>query len=383
MRVTFVLPFLTLTGGVRVVHEYAGRLRRRGHEVRILFPLVPYRFRGPRALLPRWRVRAGDWRLHALHRRRLPGSPTGWWAERVPVIAEPFVPDADVVVATAWPTAYSVSRLSASKGAGCYLIQHREIDSGDPERVDGTYRLGLFHIAGSRSTARELSGRFGVPIHAVVPSGVDAAFWSAAASAANASAAGAVGSTGGPRTGRHGVLWAYAQAEHKGGADGEAALSEVHRAFPGARIRAFGQARRARLPGFIEYVERPDDEQLRELYATSEVFFYSSRFEGFGLPPLEAQAAGCAVVSTRVGDVPEFVRDGENGVLVEPGDTHAMAAAVTSLLEQGDRRERLGRAAAAHAPAHDWERSTDAMEQALEQAHSRAHAAEGSGHAQG
>jgi glycosyltransferase involved in cell wall biosynthesis len=365
MRITFVLPFLTLTGGVRVVHEYASRLRRRGHEVRVVFPLVPYRFRGPRALLPRWRVWAGDWRLHALHRRRLPGSPEGWWAERVPMIREAFMPDADVVVATAWPTAYSVSRLGASKGAGCYLIQHREIDSGEPERVDGTYRLGLFHLAGSRSTARELEGRLGVPVHAVVPSGVDAAFWSAAVAGAA----------------RRGVLWAYSPAEHKGGADGEAALAEVHRAMPEARIRAFGQARRPQLPGFIEYVARPRDPALRELYAGAEVFLYSSRFEGFGLPPLEAQAAGCGVVSTRVGDVPEFIRDGENGLLVEPRDVTGMAAAVLALLQQPERRERLGAAAASSAALHDWDQSEIALEQAFEHAIARAHA--GSAHAQG
>jgi hypothetical protein len=271
----------------------------------------------------------------------------------VPRISDAHLPDADAVVATAWPTAYSVSRLGAAKGARCYLIQHREIDSGPTDRVDATYRLGLFHIAGSRSTALEMSERHGVPIRAVAPSGVDTEFWGAV-------------NHGGDR--RHGVLWSCSPIEHKGGEDGRAALEQVHRARPSARIRAFGFGRPPRLPSFIEYVERPRDETLRELYASAEIFLYSSRSEGFGLPPLEAQAAGCAVVSTRVGDVPEFVRHGANGLLVEPRDWQGLAHAVLSLLDQPERWQQLARAAAAGASAHGWERSTDAMEWALERA---------------
>ncbi|MGH7742590.1 MAG: glycosyltransferase family 4 protein, partial [Candidatus Eiseniibacteriota bacterium] len=190
-----------------------------------------------------------------------------------------------------------------------------------------------------------------IPIHAAAPSGVDAAFW---------------GAPGGAGAARRGVLWSYSPIEHKGGEEGAVALVAVHRELPGIPIRAFGQARRPRLPAFIEYHRRPRDETLRDLYASSEVFLYSSRFEGCGLPPLEAQAAGCAVVSTRVGDVPEFIREGENGVLVEPCDAHAMARAVIALLREPERRERLGRAARAGVAAFGWERSTDDLARALE-----------------
>ena len=352
MRVTFVLPFPYWTGGVRTVYEYSRRLRARGHVVDVVFPLVPYRFRVGRG---GWRS-ARSWlaacRRNLLHGAHPPRPPVTWSVRMVPRIADRFLPDADVVVATAWPTAYSVSRLSECKGAGCYLIQHREIDSGTPERVDGSYRLGLFHIAASRSTACEMAGPRGVPIHGVAPGGVDAAFWGAAQS----------------REPRRGVLWSCSPLEHKGGADGRAALELVHRARPAARLRAFGFGRPPRLPRWIEYVQRPTDAALRELFAGAEVFLYSSRSEGFGLPPLEAQAAGCAVVSTRVGDVTEFVRDRESGLLVEPRDSATMARAMLALLDQPEWRARLACAGVAAAARHGWEPSTDSLEQALERA---------------
>src|SRR5439155_1739628 len=119
----------------------------------------------------------------------------------VPRINNRFVPDADAIVATAWPTAHSISRLSPSKGAKCYIVQHREIDSGLPEDVDATYRLPLFRIAGSEYTARLLREEVGVEAEAVVRNGIDVSFWSR-------------GSL--PRPARSGVLMPHAPGERKG-----------------------------------------------------------------------------------------------------------------------------------------------------------------------
>jgi glycosyltransferase involved in cell wall biosynthesis len=62
---------------------------------------------------------------------------------------------------------------------------------------------------------------------------------------------------------------------------------------------------------------------------------------------LEAAAAGCCLVAAAHGGLPEIVRDGETGVLVPPRDADALAAALTALAGDPDRRARLGAAAAA------------------------------------
>jgi glycosyltransferase involved in cell wall biosynthesis len=66
-----------------------------------------------------------------------------------------------------------------------------------------------------------------------------------------------------------------------------------------------------------------------------------------GLPNvlLEALAAGRAVVATRVAGIPDVVRDGENGLLVEEHDPAALAAAFERLAREGETRARLGEAA--------------------------------------
>ncbi|MGB8003526.1 MAG: glycosyltransferase family 4 protein, partial [Gaiellaceae bacterium] len=68
------------------------------------------------------------------------------------------------------------------------------------------------------------------------------------------------------------------------------------------------------------------------LLATAEAAVLASDYEGCPLSVLEAMAAGVPVVATRVGGVPEIVADGETGLLVEPGQPNALAAAIGSVL---------------------------------------------------
>lgn len=348
MRVTFVLPNAYFTGGSRMVFEYARRLPALGHAAEVVFPFVPYRFRETRAALAGLRGWAGGLKNNLLHGSRPPNQPVHGRLRMVPAIAAPFVPGGDAVVATAWPTARSVARLPKRCGTRCYLVQHREVDSGRADDVDATYRLPLFRIAGSAYTARLLVETLGIEADAVAPNGVAVDFWSAE-----------------PARARAGVLMPHAPPERKGAADGFAALAEVRRLRPEVPLRCFGRGRTADVPGFVEYHACPDDRALRALYASAAVFLFPSRYEGYGLPPLEAMATGCAVVSTRVGAVPEFLADREDGLLVEPRDVAGMARAVLALLGDDGLRARLGAGARARAHEHDLALSVRAFEGAL------------------
>jgi glycosyltransferase involved in cell wall biosynthesis len=84
------------------------------------------------------------------------------------------------------------------------------------------------------------------------------------------------------------------------------------------------------------------DEPRRHL-TTFDAFVLPSRFEGFPLSVVEAMLAGLPVVASRVGSMPEAVRDGETGLLVLPDDPHALASALRRVLDDADLRTRLGR----------------------------------------
>lgn len=77
--------------------------------------------------------------------------------------------------------------------------------------------------------------------------------------------------------------------------------------------------------------------------------------EGGGLVNIEAQAAGCPVVASRVGGIPEYVSDGQSGLLFEPGDYNDLAEKITQVLTDTNLRERLISGGIEHAKKFDWD----------------------------
>lgn len=94
-------------------------------------------------------------------------------------------------------------------------------------------------------------------------------------------------------------------------------------------------------------------EEMLDFYRSLDVYVCASRTDGTPNPCLEAAACGLPVVTTRVGNMPEFIRDGENGFFVER-DAADIAAKLRRLRDDPGLRERLGRAARATAEQWDW-----------------------------
>jgi glycosyltransferase involved in cell wall biosynthesis len=94
---------------------------------------------------------------------------------------------------------------------------------------------------------------------------------------------------------------------------------------------------------FVGFVPRPE---LVDLYYSADVFAFAPIWdEGFGIPPVEAMAAGVPVVATRSGAIPEIVRDQQTGLLVGKNDPRSLAEGILKLLHDDDLRERMGQAA--------------------------------------
>jgi glycosyltransferase involved in cell wall biosynthesis len=84
------------------------------------------------------------------------------------------------------------------------------------------------------------------------------------------------------------------------------------------------------------YVDR---DKLRALYRHARAFVYPSRYEGFGIPPLEAMACGAPVIATRTGAIPEYA-DGA-AMLVDPGDRSALRDSLVRVLHEKTLRDEL------------------------------------------
>jgi glycosyltransferase involved in cell wall biosynthesis len=125
-------------------------------------------------------------------------------------------------------------------------------------------------------------------------------------------------------------------------------------------LSAVASGDHVRLAGYVP------DEDLAALYAASAVFCYPSLYEGFGLPVLEAMAAGAAVVTSKVSSLPEV--GGDAVLYVDPEDEAAIGAALERLLSSPDERRELAERGRRRAAEFSWERTTRALLEELERA---------------
>jgi glycosyltransferase involved in cell wall biosynthesis len=82
----------------------------------------------------------------------------------------------------------------------------------------------------------------------------------------------------------------------------------------------------------VRFVGRANEAELHAWYEAATIFVHPTRYEGSSLVTLEAMAHSRAIVGTRAGGIPDKVRPGVNGWLVEPGDASAMAAAISGAI---------------------------------------------------
>ena len=114
-------------------------------------------------------------------------------------------------------------------------------------------------------------------------------------------------------------------------------------------IRQLGLEGAVMFPGFV-----PDDD-LPLWYSSATVFAFPSRYEGFGLPLLEAMACGTPVVSSNASSLPEVV--GDAGLLVDPSDAEGLSGSLRRLLDDEALRSSLSAAGRARAQTFSWRRT--------------------------
>ena len=159
---------------------------------------------------------------------------------------------------------------------------------------------------------------------------------------------------------------------HKGIDTTIRALPAIRARIPGARYMIAGSGPRRPfleqtvaqlgLGDAVKFLGSVPDADLPAVYNAADLYVGASRLhelmaEGFGIAIVEASACGLAVVGGRSGGIPDAVREGETGILVDPDRPEAVAAGVVQLLEDGDLRRRLGANGRRAAETfYNWER---------------------------
>jgi glycosyltransferase involved in cell wall biosynthesis len=262
-------------------------------------------------------------------------------------LAPEFVPDGDILVATAWETAEWAITYPASKGKRFYIIQHLETWSGPEERVFETWKAPLEKVV-IAGWLKRIAMEMGQETH-LIPNGMDFTRFRM--------------TTPSEDRDPHQLLMLYHIVEWKGSADGLAAFEIARQTIPELRLTLFGiDPAPPDLPAGVEYHHQPPQDKLNGFYNRAAIFISPSWTEGWGLPPAEALMCGGAIAVTRGGADEAFAIHEETALVSPIKDTAALAANIVRLVRDKELRLRLARQGHDLIQQFTWERSGAAFE---------------------
>lgn len=367
MNITFLLPPVSMSGGIRVVAIYAQWLRSRGHNVLLISPAA--------RSVPFWRrlislLKGNGWPEPGQHSSsHLDGSGLPHLQlETYRAPCDGDVPDGDVLISTWWETAEWSMNLAASKGARVYFVQGHEIFPFLPvDRVEATYRLPMHKIAVATWLKKLMNDRYGDPTCDVVPNSVDKHLFFA------------------PFRSKQSVPtmgFLVSEAPLKGFNTAIAVVQKLRLLVPTLRVFCFGSragqdTKQMLAANGCEFVASPPQALIRELYASCDVWLSTSRSEGFNLTAIEAMACRTPVVSTRTGWPVEVVKDGWNGFLADIDDVDNLSSRTLAVLSLDNRAwTEMSQNALETVGGTSWEVSSMQFEAALEHAIKRSNCRE-------
>lgn len=352
MKINIIVPFVELTGGIKVAFTYANELKRRGHDVLIYYPLIPYRMNTSGITYLKKIIKSiakgvlkNNWKVH-------------WFNLQVPYKMVPSIKwatirDADVTLATAWPTAYDVANMSDSKGRKYYFVQHYELWSGPKALVDGSYRLPLRKIVIAGWLKNLMEREFSSSAD-IVYNGIDFhEFY--------------------PERNRNintnddiKILMLAHPVDMKGMKDGIYAVEEIRGKGYAVQLDMFGNGKIEDIPEYSMFHCSPSRKELRQLYSNADIYIFPSWSEGWGLTVLEAMACKCAVVGNNVGCLLDIGVHRETAMLSEPHDIDKMVKNIEELIGNRELLYHIKEKGYQVSKRFSWENSYDRFEKVLE-----------------
>ncbi len=352
MKINFIVPEISRTGGMRIIFEYANRLTSRGNDVILYTPVIPFNnYKGSvRKYYLKYQINYA--KNIVLNGKKLPDNiyRHNFKFEFLWLFNNFTVRDADAVIATSWTTSYAVSKLNASKGRKFYLIQDYENWNSNELYVDKSYSLPLKRITVSKYLKDLLLRKFNSDSE-IILNGIDFNLFNNPDKVFNDPPV---------------ILFTDHILENKNTKTAIETAVRIHEKYPDVKFRCFGRSRYHSMPEYIEFITDPGEEDIIKLYCGSDIFLFTSLYEGFGLPPAEAMACRCALAGNRSGAVPEFAEHLKSAMLASPENPDELYICVDYLLSNRDELRRISEEGFEKIrETLDWNRSVNKFEELI------------------
>lgn len=354
MKITFLLSYAGMSGGIRVIAIYAKLLRERGHQVNIIsVPKQPLRFNKKiKSLFGKKKWLFGRATQGPSHFER--DDPFWTRIEHYRPINNEDVQDGDIVIATWWRTALWANDLSSTKGKKVYFCQHYEVHDYLPQKqVEATYFYPMLKICVSSWVKNKIAQLTETNNQEIAMNGVDLNQFNA------------------PLRDKNNVPtfgFMYNPVYWKGTDIIVEALKLAKLKRPELKAVCFGLEKPKkdhRLPSWITFYEHPPQDFIRNIYIQCDAWLFGSRAEGFGLPILEAMACRTPVIATLAGAASELVSE-SCGFVVPQEDSVAMSQKILEITKmEADVWKKMSYSAYKQACENDWDTAASKFEQIL------------------
>jgi len=322
MKIVFPVLSLEMGGGARFIYQLANALGDKGHDIEVVIP----------------EKGAQVWPLRTK-------------VTRVKELTPSSIPAADFILPNFYPTVWPA--LESQKGRVVRLsLGYEPLWVSEAEVAKQTYMIGAPIMSISQWHRQILLKETGLE-STVISSGVDHSTFRPYPKASEQTGIKTISYI--MRDPDHGYTW-------KGGTDFLQAITRLKDELKFELTVSVPESAQFTSPVPCRIKTSSTDQELAQCYAESDLFVFTSYFEAFGLPPLEAMACGTAVVTTDCGGNRDYVRNGENCLVVPPSDIEQLSSAIYHLLTQDTERERIASSGHLFAQAWSWQRTADQVE---------------------
>lgn len=348
VKINFILPFKPRrpAGGFRVMYEYANRLKQKGYEIHLTFPLktkfMDYRF----PYLGRWLLS----KIEGFRTYKWFDFDPGITMSYVPEIKDSYVNDSDVVIATWWATVMDMGSLSPDKGKKINLIQGFENWDGHEDLLFKSYNIKDTINVVVASYLKDIVSQHTSNKIELIESGIDDKVYHIK----------------NPIKSRlpYTVAMNYSPQPIKGSRYGLDALFLVKERLPELQVELFSIFPEPEgLPDWIKFYRNPDN--LADIYNRNAIFISNSFTEGFGLVSVESMFCGCALICTDIQGHKEYAFDGDTALLVTVKDVNQMAEKITYLINNITDRIALAQRGNDYVQRFKWDNAVEKMEQVV------------------
>lgn len=355
--ITFIFPYIpeSPAGGVKVVLEYANRLVKDGWDVFVCYKNVRPMFRKNLFNL----IKAYYVYLCGRIYKRYPSASSWFKIDKrvhevyVENLSYEYQPKTTFYVATAIRTTSVVLSYPVRNNHKLYLIQgYENWEKGfDDKKVRESYHQGLTNLVISR-WLQQIMDDEGVP-SVYLPNGFDFNYFKLTIPIKDRN--------------KFSIAMAYSPQAIKSCDTGIAAISAVKKIYPQLIACMYGIVPRPKhLPKWIEYIQKPNQQQHNLIYNSAAIFVATSINEGFGLTVGEAMICGAAIACTHNKGYMEMITNGETGLISPTKDSSYLASNIIHLIADDNLRIQLAESGNKYIKKYTWESSYNRLKELLD-----------------